>query len=132
MFIEWMRVYPAMEVLRDGHQLMRRQCTLMVEDVICASKDRLQGLRPQSPDDVRHAGETIVAFSAEMAASEKELKTFLYGHLYRHPEVMRIRADAERVVKDLFDAYYADPRTMPEGWREGLDHADERIKARSV
>lgn len=126
------RRYPALDGMRTGHELMRRQITLMVEDVICASQDRLERLRPQSPDDVRHAGETIVAFSAEMAASEKELKTFLYGHLYRHPEVMRIRADAERVVKDLFDAYYADPRTMPEGWREGLDHADERIKARSV
>ena len=67
-----------------------------------------------------------------MAAAEKELKTFLYGHLYRHPDVMAVRVEAERVVKDLFDAYYAAPREMPEGWREGLDRAEPRIRARSV
>ncbi|TIR64839.1 MAG: deoxyguanosinetriphosphate triphosphohydrolase, partial [Mesorhizobium sp.] len=77
-------------------------------------------------------GETMVTFSAEMAAAEKELKAFLYKHLYRHAEVMRVRADAEQIVRDLFDVYFADPRAMPDGWREGLDRAQDRIKARSV
>ena len=36
------------------------------------------------------------------------------------------------IVRDLFDVYFADPRTMPEGWREGLDRAEDRIKARAV
>ena len=35
-------------------------------------------------------------------------------------------------MRDLFDAYFADPRAMPEGWREGLDRAEDRIKARHV
>ena len=56
-----------------------------------------------------------------MAAAEKELKAFLYKHLYRHAEVMRVRGDAEQIVRDLFDVYFADPRAMPDGWREGLD-----------
>ena len=37
-------------------------------------------------------------------------------------------ASAER--QELFDAYFADPRAMPEGWREGLDRAEDRVKAR--
>ncbi|TIN65633.1 MAG: hypothetical protein E5Y29_27285, partial [Mesorhizobium sp.] len=57
----------------------------------------------------------MVVFSAEMAALEKELKAFLYKHLYRHAEVMRVRADAEQIAKNLFDAYFADPRAMPTG-----------------
>jgi dGTPase len=67
-----------------------------------------------------------------MASAEKQLKAFLYRHLYRNPEVMRVREGAEQIVKDLFDAYYADPRAMPEGWREGLDCTEKRVKARSV
>ena len=43
-----------------------------------------------------------------------------------------VRADAERIVLDLFDAYFADPAIMPEGWREVLVHAEDRIKARHV
>ncbi|RWF29212.1 MAG: deoxyguanosinetriphosphate triphosphohydrolase [Mesorhizobium sp.] len=124
--------YPALDAVRTGHELMRRQITMMVEDVIASTHANLERLKPASADDVRATGETMVTFSAGMAATEKELKAFLYKHLYRHSEVMRVRADAEGIVRDLFDAYFADPRAMPDGWREGLDRAQDRIKARSV
>ncbi|MEI8701317.1 MAG: deoxyguanosinetriphosphate triphosphohydrolase [Mesorhizobium sp.] len=124
--------YPALDDVRTGHELMRRQITMMVEDVIVSTTANLARIKPESADAVRAAGETMVTFSAEMAASEKELKAFLYKHLYRHREVMRVRTEAEQIVKDLFEVYFADPRAMPDGWREGLDRADDRIKARSV
>ncbi len=124
--------YPKLDDVRTGHELMRRQITAMVEDAIVTASGTLARLEPQSPDDVRGAGETVVSFSPAVAAGTAELKAFLYKHLYRHPEVMRVRADAEKVVTDLFDAYFADPRAMPDGWREGLDRAQDRIKARSV
>lgn len=124
--------YPALDDVRVGHELMRRQITIMVEDVIAAATANLARLRPQSAEQVRAAGETIVTFTPAMAADEKQLKAFLYKHLYRHPEVMRVRVDAEKIVCDLFDVYFSDPRAMPEGWREGLDRAEDRIKARHV
>ncbi|MER8826732.1 deoxyguanosinetriphosphate triphosphohydrolase [Mesorhizobium sp. M0938] len=124
--------YPALDDVRTGHELMRRQITMMVEDVIVSTTANLARIKPESADAVRAAGETMVTFSAEMAAAEKELKAFLYKHLYRHREVMRVRTEAEQIVRDLFDVYFADPRAMPDGWREGLDRADDRIKARSV
>ncbi|MBO6719704.1 MAG: deoxyguanosinetriphosphate triphosphohydrolase [Rhizobiaceae bacterium] len=124
--------YPHLDAVRVGHEIVRRQITAMVEDVIVNSKARLALLAPQSVEDVRAASETMVTFSPEMAKSEKTLKRFLYANLYRSPAVMKVRANAERVVAELFDAYYADPRQMPEGWREGLDRAEERIRARSV
>lgn len=124
--------YPALDPVRTGHELMRRQITLMVEDVIAAASANLARLKPESADAVRAAGEAIVTFTSAMTAQEKELKAFLYAHLYRHPEVMRVRVDAERIVRDLFDVYFNDPRAMPDGWREGLDRAEDRIKARHI
>jgi dGTPase len=124
--------YPHLDAVRAGHELMRRQITTMVEDVISTTGARLARLMPQSADDIRNAGETVVGFSEGLAVQEKELKAFLYRHMYRAAPVMRVRADAERVVEELFDAYFADPRLMPEGWREGLDRASDRIKARDV
>jgi dGTPase len=124
--------YPGLDPVRTGHELMRRQITAMVEDVIQESSRRLRELAPQSVDDVHRAGRAMVAFSAPMAAQENELKTFLYAEMYRHPKVMRVRALAETIVDDLFDRYLADPRAMPEGWREGLDRADECVRARHV
>lgn len=111
---------------------MRRQITIFVEDVIATAAARLASHNPDSADAVRAAGEAMVTFSAEMTAMEKELKAFLYRNMYRHSEVMRVRANADRIVRELFDAYFADPRAMPEGWREGLDRAEDRIKARHV
>ena len=124
--------YPALDPVRTGHEIVRRQITLMVEDVIVAARARLAELGPGSVEDVHNAGRAMVAFSDSMARSEKELKAFLYKNLYRNPSVMAVRAKAEEVVRDLFDAYMADPRAMPEGWREGLDRAEERVKARHV
>lgn len=124
--------YPALDPVRTGHELMRRQITAMVEDVITNSRANLAALAPSSLQDVHDAGRTIVTFSDEMAALEKELKAFLYANLYRHPDVMAVRRNADRIVRDLFGHYFANPRDMPEGWREGLDRADERIKARDV
>jgi len=124
--------YPALDDVRTGHELMRRQITIMVEDVIATTAGRLARLKPGSADDIRNAGETMVTFSPDLAAREKELKTFLYKNMYRAAEVLRVRDAAERVVEELFDAYFADPRLMPEGWREGLDLATDRVKARDV
>ena len=125
-------LYPALDAVRTGHELMRRQITRMVEDVIVTAGRNLDAVHPASADEVRGAGRPIVTFSPAMAAAEKELKAFLFKHIYRHEEVMRVRAEADRIVRELFDAYYADPRAMPEGWREGLDRAEPNVKARHV
>jgi dGTPase len=125
-------LYPRLDAVRTGHELMRRQITLMVEDVIRAAKANLAEIRPGSVEDVHNAGRTIVVFSPAMRRQENELKTFLYANLYRNPVVLRVREGAERIVRDLFDAYFAEPGLMPEGWRELLGKAEDRVKARHV
>jgi len=124
--------YPALDEPRIGHELMRRQITIFVEDVIRTATERLDRLRPASVEEIHNAGQAIVTFSNEMIPVEKELKAFLYKNIYRHKEVMRVRQGADQIVRELFDAYFADPRQMPEGWREGLDRAEDRVKARHV
>lgn len=124
--------YPALDPVRTGHELMRRQITIMVEDVIAEAQSRLEALDPASPEAVRAAPHAIAAFSDTMRDREKELKAFLYANLYRHPDVMAVRARAERIVTDLFDVYFDDPETMPEGWRGILGRAGDAVKARHV
>ena len=124
--------YPALDPMRTGHELMRRQITAMVEDVVATASANIERIGPRNARDVRRAGEPIVLFSQGMGVAERELKAFLYKNLYRHEEVMRVRAEAETVVLDLFDRYFADPSTMPEGWRDVLRRAEDRVKARHV
>ncbi|PWJ79398.1 dGTPase [Pseudaminobacter salicylatoxidans] len=124
--------YPALDEPRIGHELMRRQITIFVEDVIRTATARLAALCPTSVEEIHAAKAAMVTFSDEMIPVEKELKAFLYKNIYRHDEVMRVRQGADQIVRELFDAYFDDPRQMPEGWREGLDRAEKRVKARHV
>jgi dGTPase len=104
--------YPDLEEPRLINEVMRRQITAMVEDVIAVTQANIARIKPESADDVRHAGQTMAHFSEEFATADRETKTFLYAHLYRHPEVMRVRESATRIVNDLFSAFIANPGAM--------------------
>lgn len=125
--------YPEIEEVRLVHEITRRQITAMVEDVIGTAQANLADIRPQSSDEVRLAGRTIVSFGEEMAGWEKEIKRFLYARLYRHPEVMKVREQAAGIVADLFQAYMADPSLIAEArWRDKLADLPEQKLARYV
>ena len=67
-----------------------------------------------------------------MAALEKELKAFMFANMYRHPDVMRVRAQAEDVVRDLFGAFMAEPERMGGRWAAQLPQLDKPALARRV
>jgi dGTPase len=124
--------YPRLEPARLVHELIRRLIARMIEDVIAASRRRIAEVEPGSPDDVRAAGQTLVAFSPEMAEMDRAIKGFLFPHMYRHGRVTRITAAAQGVVRDLFAHFTAAPQDMPGDWHEGLQPTDERARARRV
>ncbi len=124
--------YPNLEESRMIHEIMRRQITLMVEDVIAVAQKNLLRLKPQSPYDVRAAGTAIAQFSPALRDADKSIKSFLYTNMYRHPEVMRVRDQAAGIVRDLFDAYVSDPHLMGGHWIEGVDGLDRGGTARRV
>lgn len=78
------------------------------------------------------AARPLRRFHRKCGRGKKERKAFLFANLYRHPDVVRVRKGADQIVRDLFGLYFADPRAMPEGWREGLDAASDAVKARHV
>ncbi len=125
-------LYPHLDRTRMIAELGRRQITMMVEDVIGETSRRLMALKPSSVEDIRNAGHAIVAFSAEMALSEKALKEFLYKSLYRHPDVMTTMDTAASLVTELFDRYVTDPSAMPEGWRADFERLSSQQKKRHV
>ncbi|MHB2264697.1 deoxyguanosinetriphosphate triphosphohydrolase [Aliihoeflea sp. PC F10.4] len=124
--------YPNLDKVRTAHELMRRQITIMVENVISTARANIERIAPMSVADVHGAGEAIVTFSPDMRKAESELKAFLYKCLYRHPDVMKVREDADRIVRDLFDRYIEDDAALPEEWRSEHVAANEVDRARRV
>ena len=56
--------YPTLETDRTIHELIRRQITIMVEDVIDETKRRLARLAPGNIGEIRQAGKATAGFSA--------------------------------------------------------------------
>jgi dGTPase len=126
------RLHPGLEPSRKIHELARRLITRFVEDVIREGSRRIGALDPRSVEDIRHAQEPVIAFSAEIAAADADIMRFLWGRMYRHPGVVAVRKKADAIVRDLFAAFTADPSRMPEEWRTGLDGASPARIARRV
>jgi len=103
---------------RAIYEVNRRIITVLIDDVVRASRLRLAALPESSLESVRAAGRPVIAASAEMAARIDALKAYLTAHVYRHPRVMRVVAGAEEIVRDLFAQYLAEPALMPESWHQ--------------
>ena len=112
-------------------ELVRHQIGRMVSDVLAETRRRLAEVRPQTVEDVRAAGRTLVAFSQPMTKCERDLKTFLRERMYAHPYNLEIRKPAREVVSGLFERFHADPHAMPDGWG-ATTPADEPARARHV
>lgn len=125
--------YPHLEPSRFTHEIMRRQITRMVEDVIGVAQERLSLLRPESAADIRGADRVIATFSEEMAETDRQIKAMLFKRIYRNPDIMRIRAGAARIVTDLFAAYMANPKEMQSHyWVDHIAGLADAPKARHV
>ncbi len=111
------------------YRMVRRLIGLLVRDQVEATARRLDEADAQSPDDVRNLAENVVGHSEEIAERTRELKSFLYENLYRHPHVMRMQAKAERVIQALFEAYMQEPMQMPLAEQQKFE---ERSKERVI
>jgi dGTPase len=109
--------YPGLDGPRFLNEAIRRLITRLIEDAVAETERRLAALAPQSASDVRHAGSPIAAFSEPMQSELQALRAFLGARVYRHPRILRIMTDAERVVTDLFGIYRRSPEALPPDWR---------------
>ena len=94
---------------------------------------RLAASGAQSVEDIRALGHPVIAFSDGLWTDLKEIRAFLFGHMYRAPQVMAEREKVTGVVMDLFPLFLAQPRLMPDRWQTALTQAaDETTLARLV
>ena len=106
---------------------IRRMLSAQVHDVIDTSTAALATTLPADADaDSARRWPRLLQFSAAMFADSTELKRFLFGALYRHPQVTRTTDVARTVVHELFAAYLAAPQEMP------AEHAVQPDRHRAV
>ena len=119
------RKYPALADRRVIHEVVRRMIDEVVTDLVESTRARLAEAKPASADEVRAQPKPLVGFGERVAAEHLELKRFLHEHVYRHFRVLRATTKAQRVVRELFRAYFDDVRLLPDEHRA----AAERLEA---
>jgi dGTPase len=97
----------------ERHRMIRHLVGLMVTDMVQATDRRLKESGAQSPLDLQKLSYNVIGYSEDVQRRNRELKDFLYQKLYRHYRVVRMQVKAERTIKNLFEAYCAEPTILP-------------------
>jgi len=122
-------LHPGLEDARAIHELTRRVITRFIEDAIGESGRRIAESKVDSPEAVGLAGRTLVGQTAAIEKADRDIKAFLFARMYRHPNVRKVRDEADAIVRRLFKAYFSDPSAMPPEWAA---KADAQGRARAV
>jgi len=111
------QAFPGLSGRRAIYETLRRLITALADDLIATSSERIAEVAPKHIDDVRAAA-PLIRFSDGMRKDATELKRFLYANLYRHYKVGRMRVKASRIVRELFEAFMAEPALLPPDYQD--------------
>lgn len=103
---------------RVQKEVVRRIIGCMVDDLVTQSQTNIDEAAPKSVDEVRALSEPLVSFSEDMLQQVRGLKSYLMDNLYRHYKVLRVTNKSAKLIKDLFDAFYAHPELLPPAYQK--------------
>jgi len=109
--------HPGLERSRLAHETTRRLIDAMVSDLVAEARRRIAAAEPGSPEEVRALDRPLVAFAPAMAETVAALRAFLGERVYRHFTVNRMSRKAERLVRELVEAFLEAPECLPDHWR---------------
>jgi dGTPase len=106
--------YPSLAGRRFVYEILRRMINHLVTDLIDSSAARLRASGVRSIAEVRSHPNALIGFSDATRELNYALKSFLREELYKHYKVRRMTTKARRVVRDLFETFFNDPKLMPD------------------
>ncbi|MFH0771571.1 MAG: deoxyguanosinetriphosphate triphosphohydrolase [Candidatus Omnitrophota bacterium] len=114
------RVYPGLKDEIRKYQIIRELINMEVTDLVFESEKRISNFNIKTSDDARKTPERIIIFSGGLLEERKPLKKFLFENLYMHHKVVRMADKSRRFVRELFNAYLANPDLLPDTSRRRL------------
>lgn len=98
----------------ERHQLIRRLIGILIGELLEHTHAQLEKHTINSVEDVQAFDDNLVGLPETTHTRNRELKTFLYDHMYRHHRVYRMQVKAEKILAELFDAYTQHPAMLPQ------------------
>ena len=124
--------FPELDAQRTVYEAVRRLIGIWITDLTDETTRRIKKHKPESVEDVRNMQVPLIAFSEALDVQQRSLRAFLHERMYNHYKVNRMRAQAKRMLADLFNQFLQDPGTLPQPWRHQAETADEFHRARLV
>ncbi len=112
--------YPSLSGRRLHKELVRHLINTTIYELIDNSQANIAKYRPQSVEDVHHAP-ALIQYSEESFRKQRELKKFLHQNMYKHYSVMQLRYKAEKVIRQLFDAFMSESRLLPDQYQARIE-----------
>jgi dGTPase len=111
-------VYPEAPDKLKFNEGLKGVLNRLVTDLITNTGRRLHDAGITSLDAVRAHPNRLAAFSPQVDGERRQAKQFLYQNLYYSPDLEPEKADAERVVGELFEYWMRNPGALPGNYRE--------------
>jgi dGTPase len=126
------RRYAALSADAFRTAVIRELIAWQVNDLIAETERRLAAHPVRSVGDVRAATEPLVGFGAELVDLKVGLGRFLYERVYRHHRVVRMAAQGQRILRQMYAEFVARPELLPERYQARWAEAPANVRRDTV
>ena len=109
------------------HRFVRRLVGMEITDTIQATEANIQAAGIQTLEELRAQPGNVANYSPEMQELNSEMKQYLFKNFYRHYRVVRMATKAERLLRDLFEAYIEQPLQLPIETQQRVEEQSEGL-----
>jgi dGTPase len=100
------------------NEALKRVLDSLATNLIETTQQRVLASRASSVDDIRRAPKRLAGFGETAAVRNRELKRFLFAHIYNHPTITEDRDRSVKCLEELFIYYLGRSGSMPASYEE--------------
>jgi len=91
---------------------------ILATDLIESTQQCVLASAASTVEDIRNARKRLAGFSDAAAGQNRELKRFLFAHIYNHPAITEDRDRSVKCLEELFIYYLGRAGSMPVSYEE--------------
>jgi dGTPase len=100
------------------NEALKHVLDALATDLIETTQQRVLASAASNVEDIRKVPKRIAGFSDASAFQNRELKHFLFAHIYNHPAITEDRDRSVKCLEELFAYYLGSAGSMPVSYEE--------------
>src|SRR5712664_4018295 len=100
------------------NEALKRVLDALATSLIETTQERVLASGASSADGIRRAPKRLAGFSDAAATRNRELKRFLFAHIYNHSAIADDRDRSVKCLEELFAFYLGTHHSMPASYEE--------------